>query len=179
MSDADRRRLVAPTIDRVGDYLDMIDSALSRGETGDGYALNPTAAARSNPAAFVERLRKLERGEDLPTGFVPTATRWLLDGDGTLVGETRLRATLNDALRIEGGHVGYFVGTAARGLGHGTAILRLALIELRHRGVGRVLVTCDADNLRSRRVIERNGGRFDRDTVSPRTGKPVATFWIG
>ena len=79
---------------------------------------------------------------------------------------------------MEGGHVGYFVDRDVRGRGYGTLILKLALIELRKVGVGDVLVTCDADNDRSRRVIERNGGVFRRNTVSPRSGKTVATFWV-
>ena len=108
---------------------------------------------------------------------MPQTTRWLAL-DETVVGEVRMRHALSPRLEIEGGHVGYFIHPDHRGRGYGTLILRLALEQLRTFGVGDVLVTCDDDNLRRRRVIERNGGVFDRHTVSPRTGKAVATFWI-
>lgn len=156
----------------------MIDRALSLGENGAGYALIEPRTVRRNPDQYLNRLDEFERGENLPPTFVPTRTRWLLDTNGTLVGEARIRDQLNDQLRLEGGHVGYFVHPDHRGHGYGYLILSLALRELTSLGVSHVLVTCNADNTRSRRVIERNGGRFDRYTTSPRTGKPVATFWI-
>ncbi len=110
------------------------------------------------------------------------STRWLLDsaggGDGRIVGETRIRHGLSPVLEIEGGHVGYFIHPDHRGRGLGNAILTLALRELAGLGVTKVLVTCNADNERSRRVIERNGGVFDRYTTSPKSGKQVMRFWI-
>jgi len=45
-------------------------------------------------------------------------------------------------------------------------------------GLSRVLVTCDEDNLASRRVIEKNGGELASRGISERTGKPVLRYWI-
>lgn len=156
----------------------MIDRALALGEDGDGYTLIDPRIARREPTQYLQRLDDFERGKNLPGGFVPTRTRWLINADGTLLGETRLRDQLNDNLRIEGGNVGYFIHPDHRGQGHGHRILALALQELASLGVSRVLVTCNATNARSRRVIEHNGGQFERYTTSPRTGKQVMTFWI-
>ena len=174
----DQRRLVRPTRERLTAYADLIEDAQNAGEDGDGYNLLRVEPMRRNPAAYMRAMADFEAGRNLPESYVPQSTRWLLDADGVLVGEARIRHGLNDDLEVEGGHVGYFVGRHHRGLGHGRAILHLALIELRALGVSRVLVTCNADNHRSRRVIEANGGVFRRTTVSPRSGKDVATFWI-
>jgi predicted acetyltransferase len=62
--------------------------------------------------------------------------------------------------------------------GYGTALLRLALIEARARGIRRVRVTCDDDNLGSIKVIERNGGALDGRGVSKETGRTVRQYWI-
>lgn len=178
--------LCPPTHERLEDYLGMIDAARELGEDGDGYNLISTATVRAEPAEHLRRLDDLERGIDLPEGWVPMSTRWLIDTSpedaggaaGRVVGEARVRHALSPSLKIEGGHVGYFIHPHFRGRGYGNAILALVLGELASLGIGRVLVTCNADNARSRRVIQRNGGVFDRYTVSPRSGKQVMRFWI-
>jgi predicted acetyltransferase len=174
--------LIRPSGQRLEEYLAMIDAAAARGEDGDGYNLTVTSIVRRDPRDYLAKLTDLEQGIDLPQGWVPMSTRWLLDSaggvDGRIVGETRIRHGLSPALEIEGGHVGYFIHPDHRGRGLGNAILTLALRELAGLGVTKVLVTCNADNERSRRVIERNGGVFDRYTTSPKSGKQVMRFWI-
>jgi predicted acetyltransferase len=41
-----------------------------------------------------------------------------------------------------------------------------------------ILVTCDADNYASARVIEKCGGRLDSVVRSPRSAKEVCRYWI-
>ena len=60
-----------------------------------------------------------------------------------------------------------------------TAALRLLLPIAHEVGMARVLVTCDDDNLISRRVIERNGGILAgtaADHFKPRVTKLL--FWV-
>jgi predicted acetyltransferase len=57
-----------------------------------------------------------------------------------------------------GGHIGYDVRPSARQRGHATAMLAAALPVARGLGIDRVLVTCDDDNIASRKVIEASGG---------------------
>jgi predicted acetyltransferase len=174
--------LIAPSGERLEEYLCMMEAAARRGEGGDGYNLTIPSLVRPDPAGYLSRLWELERGIGLPEGWVPMSTRWLVDDSagtpGRLVGETRIRHALSPALEIEGGHIGYFIHPEARGRGLGNAILALGLRELAGLGVRKVLVTCNADNHRSRRVIERNGGAFDRYTTSLKSGKQVMRFWI-
>ncbi len=174
-------RLEPPSAQRLEDYLAMYDAARERGEDGQGYNLTVTSIVRRDLGAWLGRLKELEEGIDLPEGWVPMSTRWLVEnnaGDKRVVGEARIRHALSPSLEIEGGHVGYFIHPDHRGRGLGSAVLALSLCELAGIGVGRALVTCNADNLLSRRVIERNGGVFDRHTISPKSGKQVMRFWI-
>lgn len=97
------------------------------------------------------------RGIGLPPGYVPQTTFWLWSGDRP-VGISKLRHTLTEALLREGGNIGYCIRHSERGRGHGTLILRETLKEARAIGLGRVLVTCNPDNLPSRRAIEGNLG---------------------
>ncbi len=57
-----------------------------------------------------------------------------------------------------GGHIGYDVRPSARRRGHATAMLAAVLARVQAMDVDPVLVTCDLDNVASRRVIESNGG---------------------
>lgn len=113
-------------------------------------------------ADYVAQIRALGRPETpRPPGRVPATTLWWTEGDEFL-GRIQLRHWLNDFLTEVGGHVGYDVPPEHRRQGHATAMLR-ALLPLAAKGFGldRVLVTCDDDNVASRKVIEACGGVFE------------------
>ena len=63
--------------------------------------------------------------------------------------------------------------------GYATQALALLLPFCREQGLRRVLITCDDDNLASRRVIEANGGVYDGSEPHPLTrGKLKLRFWV-
>jgi predicted acetyltransferase len=121
---------------------------------------------------YVAWLRSLSR-EDAPkpAGHVPATTFWWVDGDEYL-GRIALRHRLTPHLLEAGGHIGYDVRPSARRRGHATAMLRAVLPVARGLGIDPALVTCDVDNVASRRVIEHNGGVFE----DQRGGK--LRFWV-
>ena len=128
-------------------------------------------------AAYVERLRRRRRGEDLAPGWVPS-TFLAAVVDGELVGRTSIRHELNEYLAEIGGHVGYAVRPPHRRRGYAGEILRQSLVLARAEGVERVLVTCDDDNLASARIIERLGGVLEDVRATP-DGPPKRRYWIG
>ncbi len=138
----------------------MLDFAAARGETGDGFSLHDRTVIRRSPKAYLQGLAKLEAGDGLASDGVATSCRWMVDADDQLVGELRLRRTINASLAVRGGHLGYFVHPARRGAGFGHALLAFGLAQLWNVGVDPVRVTCNEKNAASRRVIETAGGRL-------------------
>ena len=109
-------------------------------------------------AAFCAGMRRLaDEDTPRPERFVPDTVLWWVDDD-QWIGRLSIRHRLTDHLREVGGHIGYLVRPSAQRRGHGTAMLRAALPAAHGLGIDPALVTCDLDNVGSRRVIEANGG---------------------
>jgi predicted acetyltransferase len=70
------------------------------------------------------------------------------------------------------GHIGYVVRPSARRRGHATAMLAAALPVANALGIDPALVTCDEDNIASRKVIEASGG-----TLEDQRGAKLR-FWL-
>jgi predicted acetyltransferase len=123
-------------------------------------------------AAYVDWLRaQALEDSPRPEGHVPSTTLWFVDGDEYL-GRIAIRHRLTDFLREVGGHIGYDVRPTARRRGHATAMLRAALPTARGLGIDSALLTCDFDNVASRKVIESNGG-----VLEDRRGDKLR-FWV-
>jgi len=131
------------------------DLTVIGGYTRLGHAAWADDAAFAAFAASVraEALEETER----PAGYVPDTELWWVDGDEYL-GRIAIRHRLTPALLEVGGHIGYDVRPSARRRGHATEMLRQALAIAHGLGIDRALITCDAVNVGSRTVIERNGG---------------------
>ncbi|WP_430497012.1 GNAT family N-acetyltransferase [Micromonospora trifolii] len=139
-------------------------------EEGRGGAADPTEIGREirtfghswssvdGFAAYVRWLKDQAR-EDAPRpeGYVPATNLWWVDDDDYL-GRIAIRHRLTPQLRELGGHIGYDVRPTARRRGYATSMLRLALPVAHELGITSALVTCDIQNVASRKVIERNGG---------------------
>jgi len=124
----------------------------------------------------VSRLDAWSRGEQVPDGWVPCTTSFLVDG-GEILGVVNLRHHLTESLLQLGGHVGYSVRPSARGRGHATRLLEAAMGQARELGIDRLLVTCDEDNPASIRVIEKCGGVL-QDGIGREAGGTTLRYWI-
>jgi len=76
------------------------------------------------------------------------------------VGTIVLRVGMHDDLLMYNGHVGYFVNTDCRGHGFAERAVRLLFPFARRMGMEYVIITCNPDNLPSRRTCEKLGGDF-------------------
>jgi predicted acetyltransferase len=100
--------------------------------------------------------------------------RWIVE-DGQVLGGIVLRPKENEYVRWAG-HLGYGVRPSARRRGlAGWAVGRM-LDEARLRGMARVLVVCAAENVASRKTIERCGGVFE--CLADTGFGPVRRYWI-
>lgn len=117
---------------------------------------------RASFAALLQVIRvESDPGSGLPVGHVHGDYFWLTD-DAEIVGFLALRHSIdNDFLRTLGGHIGYSVRPSRRRQGHASRALGLALDRAGERGMDRVLLTCDVDNVASARTIESQGGQLE------------------
>ncbi|MDO8552174.1 MAG: GNAT family N-acetyltransferase [bacterium] len=125
---------------------------------------------------FVKNEVEKSKGKHLQKGYVPETVFWLVEGN-EYIGRISVRHELNDNLLRIGGHIGYEIRPSRRGQGYGTAILAKVLTKVRRLGIKRVLLTCDATNIISRRIIERAGGVLENE-VSNASGPNKLRFWI-
>ena len=131
--------------------------------------------AEQDFAAFAAR--KLADSNRRSETSVPKTHLWAVTEE-LFVGRISIRHELNDALHIEGGHIGYDTVPSFRGRGVATEMLRQALPVARALGLTAVLLTCDDTNAASIRVIERNGGSL-RETKALDPNRPVKRYyWI-
>lgn len=127
---------------------------------------------------FDEYLATLRAAETEPlAGMVPASRFWLIVDGGRFAGELDLRHRLNDSLRRFGGHIGYTIRPSARHQGYGKLLCRLGIKEARRRGIRDILLTCDADNIASRKIIEANGGVL-HDSIDNGRGALTRRYWI-
>ncbi|MGZ3608568.1 MAG: GNAT family N-acetyltransferase [Ktedonobacteraceae bacterium] len=130
----------------------------------------------SDFGAFVQELLYQKDRARLKPGRVPASEFWLIDDE--FIGRLSLRHELNEYLLKIGGHIGYEIRPSNRRQGYGTEILRLGLEKASELGLHRVLVTCDEDNIGSKKIIEHNGGMFENAIEID--GDPVKKlrYWI-
>lgn len=154
-------RLVSPTPEMQDEYLTYLQELVEGPDIMDlrrQQVAEELAFARADFAAYLQALADEEAGRNLRPTQVPQSAYWLVDGEGRILGCTRLRHSLPEG-REWYGHIGYDIRPSARGRGVGTEALRLTLQKAKARHLARVLISCSDQNRASQRIIERNGGQ--------------------
>lgn len=137
---------------------------------GFAFQYDPTEAF----PVYVDRVNSWRQGVE---GFVPNSYLVAVDGE-KIVGRVSIRYELNDFLKKYGGHVGYGVIPGERRKGYATEILRQSVEICSGLGLAKIMISCDFDNEASRRVIEKNRGKFDRMTELKDLDKQKHIYWI-
>jgi predicted acetyltransferase len=174
-------QLSLPVVSVQSSFLEAMDEFVAEGRLSDEDETMIAREAREfravweTEAGFADFVARL-RADALPDSpraawLVPSTTFWWIAGD-TYLGRLAIRHRLTETLFEVGGHIGYDVRPKARRQGHATAMLRAALPEAKALGIDPVLVTCDDDNIGSRKVIEANGGVLE----DKRHGK--RRYWV-
>ena len=87
--------------------------------------------------------------------------------DGREMGRIDLRLGNSEDLRMYAGHIGYRVKEAYRGRRFAARAIRLVLPLARHHQLGTLWITCNPDNLASRRSCELAGLIFTEIVTLP------------
>ncbi|MBM3576215.1 MAG: GNAT family N-acetyltransferase [Alphaproteobacteria bacterium] len=153
--------LIRPTPIFRESYLDALREGLSVGGRHT-YDASEIAAVEQD---FTSHLARLDRDGQSPAAFgertlpsVPANAFWLVEGE-TFIGAVTIRSRIDTHLLAHfSGHLGYGVRPSMQGRGYGKRQLALALDICRGMGIGIARLSCDVDNIASRRVIEANGG---------------------
>lgn len=164
-------------------YVETFIDALREFHAEGNFVYQDIDQVAADVSAFVAQLRNDENRELVAADRVPETHYWLLRRDhdtDTFVARGSIRHDLTEHLRHIGGHIGYAVRPSERRKGYGTEILRLMLPEAKRLGINPVLITCDADNVGSRKIIERNGGQFENAVQYYRDNEIVLKrrYWI-
>jgi predicted acetyltransferase len=170
MSD-DSLRLIEPTLCLRDDFHAFAEEYLAEGDSRYRGAV-------SDFEGFIQLCADEAVGRNLAPGRVPQSTFWLVRNEARIVGCSRLRHTLNLFLEEEGGHIGYDVRPSERRQGYGTQLLQLTLDKARELGLKRVLITADSPNIASWRIIQKNGGVLNSESLSQHTGELLRKYWI-
>lgn len=171
----DKLTLVSPAAEFKTEYLSMVEDFRAAGEK---RYQNVLVAVRDDFQAYIHHLEYLSKGNGLRPGYIPYTSYWMVHNDSLIVGTSRLRHQLTPALEHEGGHIGYNIRPSQRHKGYGTHLLALTLEKARDRGLTRVLLTCDTDNVASVGIIENNHGKLENRLISNNTSKLISRYWI-
>ena len=164
--------LIGPSIEYEESYGAYI------GELGDEERYPfPLDYAHQDFRALVQRLQDLADGINIPEGFVPSSTFWLVDG-AELVGVSNLRHHLNERIRHCGGHIGLGIRPSYRGRGLGTLLMALTIGEARKRGIGELHIHCHKGNEASARMITSNGGVLDSEVEDGESDETVQRYVV-
>ena len=103
---------------------------------------------------------------------VPAETFFLIrKSDNKLLGIINIRLALNAALLEHGGHIGYGVRPTERKKGYNSYQLYCALKFCKEKGLEKVLLTCNKDNIGSAKTIQNNCGVLE-------DGELIQRYWI-
>ena len=135
-------------------------------------AANMTALSIPEWVKFVENTKYKET---VTPGFVTAHTFFALDND-KIVGIINARHELNDYLLNFGGHIGYSVRKSERRKSYGKKMLNYTSKFLFSLGLEKILITCDKNNIASKRTIESCGGILGNEVVEK--SRTTLRYWI-
>ncbi|MCQ2738658.1 MAG: GNAT family N-acetyltransferase [bacterium] len=107
-----------------------------------------------------------KNGINLPNGFVPSVTYWIIDND-EYIGTINIRFELNDVLSRYGGHIGIVVRPKYRGGLYASRALKFAMEELKIKRICPILITTQETNETVIKCIEHffKPSRTEKDKI--------------
>lgn len=135
------------------------------------------AEASMTRQKLIEFLKAAPRGRqdgDAAVGRLPAYHFWMLldppagDPPIRIAGGMGLRIGTSPEIELYSGNIGYHVYPAARGRHLSERACRLVLPLARRHGIERLWITCNPDNVASRRTCERLGATLVETVTIPK-----------
>ncbi len=156
------------------EFNDMMEEWLSTEDVGDNYT--PYAIFKNDYKDFDNYLNNLEI-KNSNEKLVPDSVFFLYNiNEKKMIGAVNIRHELNDYLLQYGGHIGDGIRPSERGKGYGNKIIELALEECKKLKIDRVLMTCNKDNIPSKKTIIHNGGVYENEVI--KKDEIIERYWI-
>ncbi|MCR8746831.1 GNAT family N-acetyltransferase [Romboutsia lituseburensis] len=168
-------KLIKPTLEYAYDIMKYKQEFLQSGETMSGCGnLRKCSTAKE----WIDELDLLESDKTCPPDMVTSNTYIAVRiSDNKIVGVIDFRHHIkNPILSIWGGHIGYSVSPSERKKGYATEMLRQIILNCKSYGLDKVLVTCDCNNIGSKKTIIANGGLFEKNVGVE--GDTIERYWI-
>lgn len=99
-----------------------------------------------------------------------TTNRYIFYVNNKPIGELGIRTTLNEFWINKGSQLFYKIRLSERGKGYGNKLLEMALEESEKMGFKKVRINCDDNNIISKKIILKNGGKIDIKSYKTSTG---------
>ena len=170
-------KLIEPTEEYKEQIMNYRKTFLEKGENLSGCALLENCKSFDEWIDFENRLSK-EYGE----GYVPSTVYLAVRiKDNKLVGIIDFRHYLSDFLLNYGGNIGYSILPEERRKGYAKEMLHLMLKICKEKGVEKVLITCDKNNIASAKTIMSNDGILENEisdnNIISKSGT-LQRYWI-
>jgi predicted acetyltransferase len=167
--------LVKPSIEYAEDIMEYREEFLL---SEDSMAGCGSLRDQKTAEGWLKEIDLLENEETCPAGKVCSNTYLAVrSDDNRVVGIIDFRHHIDHPiLGLWGGHIGYSVRPSERRKGYAKEMLGLVLQKCKEHGLVRVLVTCDANNVASKKTILINGGVYERDVQVD--GETIERYWI-
>lgn len=153
--------LIKPEEKYAKQVMDYKEEMLNNKDSLDGCAGLENVENYTQWADFENRLQALYKENYVPS-HVYLAVR---KEDDRVVGIIDFRHPIKGFLLEVGGNVGYSVRPSERRKGYAGEMLKQILIICKEYELDKVLVTCDKENIASRKTILKNGGILENEVI--------------
>ncbi len=168
-------KLIKPTLKYAKDIMEYRQEFL---DCGDSMAGCGDLRECSSVEEWIYGINMVENEETCPKDKVCSNTYIAIRlNDNKIIGIIDFRHHINHSiLSVWGGHIGFSVRPSERRKGYAREMLRQNLINCKQNGLDKVLVTCDFDNIASKKTIIANGGIFEKEIMVD--GDRIERYWI-
>ncbi len=150
-------KLVKPCIEYKKEYINFVKQIRRNNEIESSYTFK-LSFLKFNFQKFLDYLDYIS---EYPKGeiVIPMKNYWAIE-DEKVVGRITLRKDSGEDLFRYIGNIGYIIAPEERSKGYATKMLELLKPVAKEQGHRKLLITCNKNNINSKRVIEKNGGVF-------------------